>query len=137
MRKRTSVDRAFAKKFGEKLEAAFLRARREDKITAERFAESLGVTRAGFYKYLNGKSVPGINVIEKARRLWKVEVKYGDLDSKGFLSEAKQVSESAQMLLPLAFQSLSSEQLEIEVGRKTNEYVQLNIRVLLSKERAS
>jgi transcriptional regulator with XRE-family HTH domain len=136
VRRRTSVDRAYARKFGQKLDLA-LQVARKGGWTVEAFAESLGVTRAGLHKYRNGQSVPGINVIEKARRLWKVEVKYGDLAPAAFLQDAKSITESAQMLLPLAFHSLSSDQLQVEIGRKTNEYVQLNIRVLLKKDQAS
>src|SRR4051794_18406739 len=80
MNRKTSIDRAYARKFGEKVEAALLEARKTG-TSVEEFAMSLGVTRAGLHKYRKGKTVPGMSVIEKAKRLWDVDVKYGELDT--------------------------------------------------------
>jgi transcriptional regulator with XRE-family HTH domain len=45
---------------------------------AEKAAKVLGVSRASFYNYLNGKSVPDLEVLRKASVTWGIKWKYID-----------------------------------------------------------
>ena len=68
-------------------------ARRETKprkhgTSSEKFAQELGVTRAGLYKYLNQENVPSLDILERAKVLG-VEVKCGDLDLDLIKARAK------------------------------------------------
>jgi transcriptional regulator with XRE-family HTH domain len=45
---------------------------------AENAAKALGVSRATFYNYLNGKSVPDLEVLRKASVEWGIKWRYID-----------------------------------------------------------
>lgn len=130
MVRRSATDKAYAKKFGEKLKAALTKARDND-MSVEAFAESLGVTRAGLHKYRQGRAVPGMPVIEKAKRLYGVDVKYGELDTSAMFRKSATADEK-QLMLPLAFETITADHLQVEVGRKTGDYLQLNVKVFLT-----
>ena len=57
--------------------------------TVDKFAGTLGITRAALHKYTRSESqsIPSLRVLEKARRIWKVRLQYGDL-GEGFVSKA-------------------------------------------------
>jgi hypothetical protein len=100
--------------------------------SVEEFAASLGLTRQGLHKYRHGRlAVPGMNIIELAKKNWGVDVKYGELDTAALLAPSPRPDE-CQLLLPLAFETITAEHLQVEVGRKTSEYLQLNVKVFLS-----
>jgi transcriptional regulator with XRE-family HTH domain len=133
MSKHSPIDRAYARKFGEKVRDALARARAsKNKVSVQAFADSLGVTRAGLHKYRQGKSVPGMDVIEKAKK-WKIDVKYGELNTHSLFSQP--TSDDKQMLLPLAFDEITADHLQVEVAQKTTEYLQLSVKVFLSPQR--
>ena len=83
MGRRTAKERAFAAVFGERLEAAFNECVKDksnpDRISVENFAKSLNLTRAGLHKAMRGRSVPKLDLIERAKD-YGVNVRYGDLD---------------------------------------------------------
>jgi transcriptional regulator with XRE-family HTH domain len=133
MSRKSAIDRAYARKFGEKLREALSKARKRG-TSVQSFADSLGVTRAGLHKYRKGKTVPGMEVIEKARQAWKIDVKYGDLDTAALFA-AKPSVDDKQLLLPLAFEEITADHLQVEVGRKTSEYLQLSVKVFLSPKK--
>src|SRR5689334_8921595 len=109
MKRHTQRDRAFMKVFAEKLRARREKAKREEDVSYEEFANRVGLTRAGLLKYLNEENVPSPQVLEIIHRIWGVQVGYGDLDLALIKTGAKQNKRSseAQMLLPLAIEDLT------------------------------
>ncbi len=121
------------KVFAEKLGEARNEAKRKHGISAEKFAQELGVTRAGLYKYLNEENVPSLDILERAKVLG-VEVKYGDLDLDLIKARAKKdaTSPEAQMLLPLAIQGLTDQNITVEVGPRKPNAIALNVTIKFS-----
>jgi hypothetical protein len=96
--------------------------------------ERLGVTRAGLYKYLNQENVPSLDILERAKALG-IEVKYGDLDPDLIRARAKKdtASPEAQMLLPLAIQGLTDQNITVEVGPREPNAIALNVTIKFSQ----
>jgi transcriptional regulator with XRE-family HTH domain len=137
MKRHSAVDIAFMKAFADKLAKARDKAKKADGISFEKFAELLGVTRAGLHKYLKKKSVPGLDVLEKARRLG-VEVKYGELDIGLIKKRARKdaTSPEAQMILPLALENLSDQNIIVELAPKKPNAIELNVTIRFLQKRA-
>jgi transcriptional regulator with XRE-family HTH domain len=137
MKKHSPVDIAFMKSFAEKLSKARDKAKKDDGTTFERFAELLGVTRAGLHKYLKEKSVPSLDVLERARRLG-VEVKYGELDIDMIRKRARKdaASPEGQMILPLALENLSDQNISVELAPKKPNSIELNVTIRFAQKRA-
>jgi transcriptional regulator with XRE-family HTH domain len=137
MKKHSPIDKAFMKAFAEKLVKARDKAKRVDGTSFERFAELLGVTRAGFHKYLKEKSVPSLDVLERARRLG-VEVKYGELDVDLIKKRAKKdaASPEAQMILPLALENLTDQNISVELAPRKPNSIELNVTIRFSQKHA-
>jgi transcriptional regulator with XRE-family HTH domain len=123
--------------FAEKLAKARDRAKKKDGTSFEKFAELLGVTRAGLHKYLKKKSVPSLDVLERARRLG-VEVKYGELDIDMIKKRAKKdaTSPEAQMILPLALENLTDQNIVVELAPKKPNAIELNVTIRFSQKHA-
>jgi transcriptional regulator with XRE-family HTH domain len=130
MKRHSHVDKAFMRSFAAKLTQAREKAKRIDGTSFERFAELLGVTRAGLHKYLKEKSVPSLDVLERARRLG-VEVKYGELDIDLIKKRAKKdaTSPEAQMILPLALENLTDQNVSVELAPKKPNAIELNVTI--------
>lgn len=132
MRKNSSIDKAFAKAFGQQLDDAFRRVAKNKatkSLSVEEFATSLGLTRAGLHKARKGKSVPSLELIEKART-HGVAVKYGDLELPLVRKRAQEkVLPEAQLYLPFAVDNLRKENVSVELGRHKGENVELRIRI--------
>jgi transcriptional regulator with XRE-family HTH domain len=137
MKSHSPRDRAFLHKFAEKLSQARKKAREVDNTSFEAFAQLLGVTRAGLHKYLKEQSMPSLDILERARQLG-VEVKYGELDLGLIKRRAKrnESSTEAQMLLPLAIESLTQQNITVEVGQKRPNAIELNVTIRFSSKRA-
>jgi transcriptional regulator with XRE-family HTH domain len=137
MKKHSHVDKAFMSSFAAKLSGARDRAKRIDGVSFEKFAELLGVTRAGLHKYLKEKSVPSLDVLERARRLG-VEVKYGELNIEMIKRRAKKdpASPEAQMILPLALENLTDQNISIELAPKKPNAIELNVTIRFSRKNA-
>jgi transcriptional regulator with XRE-family HTH domain len=137
MKRHSALDIAFMKSFAEKLAKARDKAKEVDGISFEKFAELLGVTRAGLHKYLKERSVPGLDVLERARRLG-VEVKYGDLNVNLIKKRARKASASpeAQMILPLALENLTDQNISVELAPKKPNTIELNLTIRFSKRPA-
>ena len=125
------------KAFAEKLAKARDKAKRVNGTSFEKFAELLGVTRAGLHKYLREKSVPSLDVLERAHRLG-VEVKYGELDVDMIKTRAKKdaTSSEAQMILPLALENLTDQNISIELAPRKPNAIELNVTIRFSKKHA-
>lgn len=138
MKRHSPRDKAFLKVFADKLRKRRQEAKQEENVSYEAFANSLGITRAGFNKYLNEKSVPTLAVLEKARSEWGIEVKYGELDIDLIKRRAKKDDESpeAQMILPLALEKLTDQNITVEVGPKKPNAIELNVTIRFPQRRA-
>ncbi|MFZ0770276.1 MAG: helix-turn-helix transcriptional regulator [Candidatus Sulfotelmatobacter sp.] len=137
MKKHSLLDKAFMHSFAAKLFHARDRAKRIDGVSFEKFAELLGVTRAGLHKYLKEKSVPSLDVLERARSLG-VEVKYGELNVDMIKRRAKKdpASPEAQMILPLALENLTDQNISVELAPKKPNAIELNVTIRFSKKNA-
>ncbi len=137
MKKHSPVDIAFMRSFAEKLSKARDKAKKDDGTSFERFAKLLGVTRAGLHKYLKEKSVPSLDVLERARNLG-VEVKYGELDIHMIRNRARKdaASPEAQMILPLALENLTDQNISIELAPKKPNSIELNVTIRFAQKRA-
>jgi transcriptional regulator with XRE-family HTH domain len=103
----SAKDRAFMKKFAEKLATAKKKAVEVDGLTVDGFAKSLGVTRAGLHKYEKEKSVPGLGVLQRAREEYGIEVKYGELDVPVLKKARRKLGqEELQILLPFTIEAV-------------------------------
>jgi len=137
MKKHSLRDKAFMKVFAEKLLKARENAKKVDRVSYEEFAQKLGVTRAGIHKYLNEVNVPSLNILERAKALG-VEVKYGELDIGLIKARAKRDDSSpeAQMILPLAIENLTDQNVTIEVGSRKPNAIELNVTIKFEPKRA-
>jgi len=130
MRKNSASDLAFAKEFGKSLSLAFMRETKNEgtkTLSVEAFASSLGLTRSGLHKAMKGKSVPSLELIEKARA-YKVEIKYGDLPVPLVKRRARQRSlPEAQLYLPFAVDNLKKENVRVELGTHHRDTVELKV----------
>jgi transcriptional regulator with XRE-family HTH domain len=137
MKKHSLRDKAFLAVFAEKLLKAREAAKKNDRISYEEFARRLGVTRAGLHKYLNEKNVPSLDILERAKALG-VEVRYGDLDVTLIKKRAKidNTSSEAQMILPLAIESLTDQSITTEVVSRKPNAIELNVTITFPGRRA-
>jgi hypothetical protein len=76
--------------------------------------------------------------LERAKALG-VEVKYGDLDAGLIKTRAKKdnTSPEAQMILPLAIENLTDQNITVEVGRKKPNAIELNVTIKFASKQAS
>ena len=122
--------------FAEKLLKARENARKVDGISFEEFANRLGVTRAGIHKYFNEENVPSLDILERAKALG-VQVRYGDLDVSLIKIRSKKDSASreAQMILPLAIENLTDQNVTVEVGSRKPNAIELNVKIKFEPRR--
>jgi transcriptional regulator with XRE-family HTH domain len=131
MKKHSPADKAFIKAFAERLEAAKTRETSLPRnLSVEEFAHKLGVTRAALHKYVHGRARPGLDVLERAKTEFGVEVKYGEIDIPLIKRRAKHgQSDELQMLLPFAIESLKAEDIEIRIAEKKNSRITLSVAI--------
>jgi len=137
MKRHLPRDKAFMRVFAEKLRQARKKAKDEDNVSYEEFAQRLGVTRAGIHKYLNEENVPSLGILERAKALG-VEVKYGDLDVNLIKKRGKDdpTSSEAQMLLPLVLDGLTDQDVTVELGGKKQNALELNVTITFARRKA-
>lgn len=101
MKRHTITDRAFMAE----LSKALRKAMKDNKLKAEGAADTLGVSRASFYKYLGKTDLPRLEVIERACRLWGLNLTYGGLplDEEVFQSARKSAATSTPVQIALPF----------------------------------
>ncbi len=87
MKRDTPQDEAFKSAVRDEFLRALHRAQ-EMGYTVDKFAETLGITRAALHKYTRkqGQSIPSLRVLERARKRWKIRVSYGDL-GEGYINK--------------------------------------------------
>jgi transcriptional regulator with XRE-family HTH domain len=115
MNRDTPQDETFKKRVREEFLDAIGRAQKMG-YTVDKFAGTLGITRAGLHKYIRSEhqSIPSLRVLEKARRIWKVRLNYGDLGD-GFVSKTS----NAQGQLELQFTTADIVKENIRIQRVT------------------
>jgi hypothetical protein len=91
----------------------------------EEAARNLGVCRASFYKYLAKEYVPGLAILRRAVKQWKVDLKYADyaLDDQFFENTVKNKGPVKEEQIPLPFiEALRTEDIQIlaVIPRKPN-----------------
>lgn len=136
MKRHSPRDKAFMKAFADKLRARRQQAKDEENVPYEEFAKRVGLTRAGLLKYLNEENVPSPQVLETIYRVWGVQVGYGDLDLALINTRAKQNkrSDEAQMLLPLAIEDLTSQNVSVELTKKRSSSIELNLKIAFKRK---
>lgn len=135
MSRRTAKDRAFAEEFGRRLEEAFQRhvkdKKNPDRLSVEAFAKELNLTRAGLHKAKRGKSVPSLDLIQRARK-YGVAVGYGDLSAQ-ILNRSrtrrskKSTGTDIQLFLPFAVENLKKDSLRVELGEHKQDTVEVRV----------
>jgi transcriptional regulator with XRE-family HTH domain len=131
MRRVDPNDEAFKRKVKAEFKRALDDAQRCRKMTVEEFARSLGITRAGVYKILGGKTIPSLRVLRKARKYWNVRLTYGDFGD-GYTKARKADPRQIEFQFPIG--DISKDRIEVErVSPKPNNSVQLVIRIDLSR----
>ena len=83
--------------------------KKKDKLGAERAARELGVCLASFYNYVNGKTLPDLEVLRKAHVEWGIVWKHMDFSE----IMRKQKIQSAEQLVLEFLQAVSEEDVEI------------------------
>lgn len=136
MKRHSPRDKAFMKAFADKLRARRKQAKEEENVSYEEFANRVSLTRAGLLKYLNEENVPSPQVLETIYRVWGVQVGYGDLDLALINARAKQNkrSDEAQMLLPLAIEDLTSQNVSVELTKKRSSGIELNLKIAFKRK---
>ncbi|HEY6967734.1 MAG TPA: hypothetical protein VJA94_00780, partial [Candidatus Angelobacter sp.] len=129
MRRHTAKDRAFGRKFAQKLWDAFQwHTKNKDnpaRISVQEFARSLNLTRAGLHKAMSGKSIPELDLIERARK-YNVVVGYGDLETAALQKKVPKVPE-AQLFLPFAVENLKKDNVRVELGDHRKDTVEVRV----------
>jgi transcriptional regulator with XRE-family HTH domain len=128
MSRRSAKDRAFAKAFGDQLLEVFEKlVKRQKKLSVKAFGDSLNLTRAGLHKAMKGKSVPKLDLIERAQK-YDVVVKYGDLTAQAATSRSKKKHDAdLQLFLPLAVENLKKDNVRVELGEHKEDTVEVKV----------
>jgi transcriptional regulator with XRE-family HTH domain len=130
MSRRTPHDEAFKRQVAAAFKLALDDARKQ-KYSVEEFGKKLGITRAGVYKILSGKTIPSLRVLQKARRFWGVRLSYGDLGDK--YVRAKR-ADPQQIRIEFFSGAVSKDQIEVKKFSPSGENsLELVIRIDFSK----
>ena len=132
MTRDTPQDEAFKKRVREEFLDAIRRAHKMG-YTVDAFAGTLGITRAALHKYTRSQqqSIPSLRVLERARRVWKVRLNYGD-SGDAFVS--KKPSTQGQLQLQFTTADIVKENIRIQrVTPKGNNAVELLLNIGFAK----
>ncbi len=128
--RRTARDSAFAAEFGRRLESAFQKHVKDKsnpkRLSVNAFAESLNLTRAGLHKAKRGKSVPELDLIERARQ-YNVFVGYGDLSVEVKRRKRHPKGTDLQLFLPFAVENLKKDSVRVELGEHKGDSVEVKV----------
>ncbi len=127
-------DKALNDAFKKRVVSEFQKARdlaKAQGISIEAFVTSLGITRAALCKYVNGKSIPSLRVLRRARQYYGVDLSYGELGD-GYLRAKKK--DPRQMELQFTMSEISMDRIQIKkFSPKGDNSVDLWINIDLSK----
>jgi transcriptional regulator with XRE-family HTH domain len=120
-------DLRFTENFSKRLNEEYAKHEGSD---AE-FARKLDVSRPALKKYLNGAVMPGVRTVALAYVNLGVNVSYGRFDARRLCSRGRSDRRSveAQLLLPLAIESLKQDNIEIELVDKKPNRIALNVSI--------
>ena len=120
-------DLQFIKRFSDRLKEEYAKHKGSD---AE-FARMLDVSRPALKKYLDGKAMPGVRTVALAYVNLGIRVSYGKFDAKWLVSRGRSNRKSveAQMLLPFAIESLTQENIEVELVEKKKNRISMNVSI--------
>lgn len=102
-------EEAFKRRVAVEFRRALADAHRK-KFSVEEFARTLGITRAGVYKILAGRTIPSLRVLRNARKHWGVHLNYGELGDTYI--KAKR-TDPRQMEIQFSISDISKEQIEV------------------------
>jgi len=119
-------DIAFKAEFGRKLTEKYNKWSGTD----QEFADALDVTRPTLKDYLSGNIMPGLRTVVRAWNLG-VYVRYGNFNPKKLVAQARgsKKTSDAQLLLPLAIDSLGQEDVQVELAGKKPNSIALNVTI--------
>jgi transcriptional regulator with XRE-family HTH domain len=127
-------DKALNEAFKKRVASEFASARDRAKLkgdSIEEFVRSLGITRAALCKYVNGKAIPSLRVLRRARQYHGVNLSYGELGD-GYLKSRRK--NPRQMELQFSMSEVSKEQIVIKkFAPKGDSSVELWINIDFSK----
>lgn len=130
MNRSNPEDEAFKRRVTEEFTRARDRALKRG-FTLEKFVESLGVTRAGFHKYVTGKAIPSLRVLARARKYWGVRLSYAELGDD-YIKTKRQ--DPKQMKFQFSVADVSKDQIEVtKFTPKGERGVELVIKILFPK----
>jgi transcriptional regulator with XRE-family HTH domain len=130
MTRSTPDDEAFRRSVAGEFARARDRALRHG-FSIEDFVRKLGVTRAGFHKYVSGKAIPSLRVLANARRYWGVRLSYGALGDAYVKTKRK---DPRQTEFQFSIGEISKNQIEIRrVCPKGENAVEVLIKIDLSR----
>lgn len=128
------TDKALNEEFRKRVATEFAAARDRAKaknVSVEEFVGSLGVTRAALSKYVNGKAIPSLRVLRRARHYWGVDLSYGELGDE-YIKPQK--GNSKQLELQFSMKDITKEQIEVKkLSPKSDGSVELLLRIDFSK----
>ncbi|WP_158942131.1 helix-turn-helix domain-containing protein [Granulicella sp. S190] len=125
-----ALNEAFKKRVAIEFAAARDRARAKN-VSVEDFVTSLGVTRAALCKYVNGKTIPSLRVLRRARHYWGVDLSYGELGDAYIKPRKKN---SRQLEFQFSTSDITKDQIEIrKFSPKSDGSVELLLRIDFSR----
>ncbi len=103
--------------------------KKKDELGAARAARELDVCPASFYNYVNGKTVPDLEVLRRANMKWGITWKYMDLSE----IIRKQKVQSAQQLVLGFLRAVREEDVEVvKVGREGSNVLRVALTIRFS-----
>jgi transcriptional regulator with XRE-family HTH domain len=100
-------------------------------LTKAEAAKILGVSRETLYQYLNARSTPGSDVLQRACEVWGITLNYRGLefDSAAFGQSAKKsdIGGDRQLDLFAALNLVNDNSVDVTVIRKTKKSIELKV----------
>ena len=103
----------------------------DEKGSDAEFARKLDVSRAALKKYLAGRATPGLRTVALAYGNLGINVSYGKFDAKLLCARGRsnRRSPEAQLLLPFAIESLTQNDIEVELVKKKSNQIEMNLSI--------
>jgi hypothetical protein len=104
----------------------FAQKRREFGNSAKLAAKDLGISLASFYNYVNGKTVPDMDVLKKASEKWGTKWKY--IDTSEILPKLK-IREPEQFVFSFLDALRESDVEIVRIGPKGHKTLQVTLNI--------
>lgn len=103
--------------------------KKKDKLGAAQAAREIGVGLASFYNYINGKTVPDLEVLRRANEKWGIAWEYIDFSEV----MRRQKVQSVEQLAFKFLEAVREEDIEIiKVGREGNNLLRVALKIRFS-----